>query len=151
MIYIVFKNKELLVKQDSIIFQHENLMDKIKILIPQEYNGYQLKDFDIYLQYENITNNVKKIKLILSDETYKDMLVYILPVDNELTYSASKLKICLKFRKIEYKEDKTFEYRMHSNYSFLDIVKSSDYDDYKIETDGNGTDCDFDSHYIVEF
>lgn len=151
MVYIVFKNKELLIKQDSVIYQHENLIDNIKILIPQEYNGHQLKEFDVYLQYENITNNVKNIKLRLTDELYKEMMIYTLPVDSELTYSASKLKICLKFRKIERNENKTLEYRMNSGDAFLDIVKSSDYKDYKIDVFDSETDCDLESHYIIEF
>lgn len=151
MVYIVFKNKELLIKQDAEIYQHENLIESMKVLIPQEYNGHFLRNFDVYLQYENITNNVKNIKLKLSEETYKDMLVYILPIDNELTYSASKLKICLKFRKTEQKEDKIIEYRMNSGNAFLDIIKSSDYKDYKINDFDNETNCDLESHYIIEF
>ncbi len=151
MIYIVFQNKNLLVKQDAVIYQHENLIDNLKILIPQEYNGHALKDFDVYLQYENITNNVKNIKLNLTEETYKDMMIYALPIDNELTHGASKLKICLKFRKIEKKGSQTLEYRMNSGDAFLNIIKSSDYKDYKIDDFDNNSSCDLESHYIIEF
>lgn len=151
MIYIVFKNKELLIKQDSVIYQHESLIDSLKILVPQEYNGYQLKNFDVFLQYENITNNVKNIKLKLTDEMYKDMLVYELPIDSEITYGASKLKICLKFRKLEMIDNKTIEYRMNTGDAFLDIIKSSDYKDYKIDAFDSESNCDLESHYIIEF
>lgn len=153
MVTILLKDtKELSLKQDSIIFQHENLVDNLKILVPQKYNDKELKYFTAYIQFEMITNNVITKELILCDELYKDMLEYKLPIDKDLSFGAGRLNITLKFRKKEYQGEKLYEYRMNSGSCFLDIQPSTDYNDYKFETDDTDKpSCDFESHYVIEF
>lgn len=152
MVTLLLKDsKELSLKQDSLIFQHENLMDNLKILVPQKYKDKDLKYFTAYIQFETITNNVFTKKLVLKEELYKDMLEYTLPIDTDLSFGAGKLKLSLKFRKKEYQGNDLYEYRLNSGICFLDINPSTDYNDYKFETDNNETGCDFESHYIIEF
>lgn len=152
MITILFKDtKELSLKQDALIFQHENLVDNLKILVPQIYNKKELRYFKAYIQFETITNNVITKELVLCDELYKDMLEYKLPIDEKLSFGAGRLKINLKFRKKEYQGSNLYEYKMNSGECYLDINPSTDYSEYKFEADDTETNCDFESHYIIEF
>lgn len=80
------------------IIQRSKLIDDMIFLVAPTYNGYDMADCTVVLEYvKPVSNEYKTETLILSDERYKEYLKYILPVDTEFTKEAGSLKIQLSF------------------------------------------------------
>lgn len=96
------------------LFQGENLVDKFRFLIPQTYNGLQLSEFTTTLKYIDQGNTIHSEKLTLSDELYKDHLLFCLPINSELTKFAGNITIHLVLNKGN-------QYILHSGEAVISI------------------------------
>ena len=80
------------------IIQRSKLIDDMIFLVAPTYNGYDMADCTVVLEYiKPVSNEYKTEVLVKSEEGYKEFLKYVLPVDTELTKEAGSLKIQLSF------------------------------------------------------
>ena len=93
---IMNSDKSLSKTIETTLYQGENLVDKIKFLIPKTYGESDLSAFTVWLVYLDGGNVRRSEKLVLSDPNYKDsMLCYYVPVNSTLTKFAGNIKIHL--------------------------------------------------------
>ena len=80
------------------IIQKEKLFNKLCILVPPYYNGYDMSQCTVTLRYLlPISKNLKTETLVLSEERYEEYLKYILPIDSCLTDEFGDLEVNLTF------------------------------------------------------
>lgn len=80
------------------IVQRSKLIDDFFILVDPIYNGHDLTNCTVYLEFlKPVSNEYKTEILTLSDERYEEYLKYILPVDTEFTKEAGSLKLQISF------------------------------------------------------
>lgn len=89
-------DKRLSKRSETTLYQGENLVDKLKFIIPKAYNGIDLSAFTINLAFTDPANVVRKDTLVLEDANYKDSyMCYYIPVTSSLTKFAGDIKVHL--------------------------------------------------------
>ena len=80
------------------IIQRSKCVDDMIFLVDPIYNGYDLTDCTVLLEYlKPVSKEYKTETLVLSEERYKEYLKYVLPVDTEFTKEAGTLELQLSF------------------------------------------------------
>ena len=80
------------------IVQRSKLMDTLYFLTKPIYNGHDMTNCTVLLEYLKPTSRKYKTEILtLSEERYEDHLKYILPVNTEFTDEAGKLELQLSF------------------------------------------------------
>lgn len=80
------------------LYQNENLVDKLKFIIPHIYETLDISTFNAALEYTTPTGEEKSEKLQLSNEAYKEnWLCGYLPIDSKLTKVAGDIILRLIF------------------------------------------------------
>ena len=80
------------------IIQRSKLVDTLYFLTKPTYNGHDMSNATVLLEYLKPTSRRYKTEiLVLSNEMYEDHLKYLLPVDTELTDEAGSLQLQLSF------------------------------------------------------
>lgn len=80
------------------IIQRSKLVDTMWFLTKPMYNGYDMTNSTVLLEYLKPTSKEYKTEtLVLSDDMYEDHLKYVLPVDTEFTKEAGSLELQLSF------------------------------------------------------
>ena len=93
-------DKSLTRTVETTLYQGERLVDKIKFLLPQTYDGLDLSQFEVYLTYVDGGNVLHSEQLELSDPNYKgSMLCYCVPVGCCLTRFAGDVEVHLTLSK----------------------------------------------------
>lgn len=84
------------------ILQKSNLTDSIKILVPEIYSKYDMKEFSAELKYKTPQSG-KVGAVIMSDPTILEngYIQFVVPVDINMTTEAGILKIILTFTKMD--------------------------------------------------
>lgn len=104
------------------IMQREKLFNKLWILVPPHYNGYDMSQCTVTMRYLlPISKEFRTEILTLSDEKYEDHLKYVLPVDTNLTKEWGDIKLNLTFTMLDVDENgnivqrvrKTKDYNLH--------------------------------------
>ena len=98
--YTIMMNpdKYLIKTAVTTIYQNENLVDKLKFILPRTYEGLDIKNFEVRLLYTPPDGKPRSETLNLSDEVYKgNWLCGYLPIDNRLTKVAGTVTIKLVF------------------------------------------------------
>lgn len=98
--YIILVNEDntLSASQKQRIIQNSKLVDDLWFLVNPTYNGHDLTDSTVLLEYvKPVSREYKTETLVLSEDRYKDHLKYVLPVDTEFTKEAGTLEIKLSF------------------------------------------------------
>ena len=89
-------DKRLSKRSETTLYQGENLVDKLKFIIPQTYNGIDLSTFTVCLAYTDPANVVRRDTLALVDANYKEsFMCYHVPVTSALTKFAGDIKVHL--------------------------------------------------------
>lgn len=87
------------------IMQREKLVNKLWILVPPCYNGYDMSKCTVTMRYLlPISKEFKTETLVLSEERYEEYLKYVLPVDTCFTKEWGDLELNLTFTMLD--EDK---------------------------------------------
>lgn len=96
--FIIFMNtdKSLIQTKKMTIYQRENLVDKIKFLIPQKYEDLNLEELKVVLKYVDQGNIAHAEYLQKEDALYENMLSYILPINTSLTRFCGDIKLTFK-------------------------------------------------------
>ena len=98
--YVILVNDDntLSTPKKQRIVQRSKLVDDFWILVNPIYNGRDLTDCTVVLEYvKPVSNEYKTEILVKSEEGYEEYLKYILPVDTEFTKEAGSLKMQLSF------------------------------------------------------
>lgn len=147
-------DKELIISNRSSIHQNENLVDALHFLVPQTYGEHMLSEFKVYLQYVTPANIVVTENLTLSNNLYKGMLEYKLPINTQITSAAGEIqKLHLTFKKSvqvfnENGEGTLTERTLTTNEISVEILPSTDYRDFIIQPLPSPND---DGYEVVEF
>ena len=84
------------------IMQREKLFNKLWILVPPYYNGYDMSQCTVTMRYLlPISKEFKTETLVLSDERYEEYLKYVLPVDTCLTREWGDIELNLTFTMLD--------------------------------------------------
>lgn len=84
------------------IMQREKLFNKLWILAPNYYNGYDMSKCTVTMRYLlPISKEFKTETLVLSGEKYEEYLKYVLPVDTCFTKEWGDLELNLTFTMLD--------------------------------------------------
>ena len=84
------------------IMQREKLFNKLWILAPSYYNGYDMSQCTVTMRYlRPISKDFVTETLVLSDERHEEYLKYVLPVDTCLTKEWGDLELNLTFTMLD--------------------------------------------------
>lgn len=112
------------------IMQKEKLFNKLWILVPPHYNGYDMSQCTVTMRYTlPISKKMKTETLVLSDEKYKEHLKYILPIDTCLTKEWGEVELNLTFTMLDTDDDGNIIQRVRkTDNHILTITKLPDWD-----------------------
>lgn len=118
-------NKQLVTTIKQVLYQRENLVDKIQILIPQYYQNIDLSDWIAVLKYVDQANIPHAETLTKDSDIYKNRIRFYLPVDTELTKYSGDIIIRITLTKIDM-NTKT-QYVLHTGETTITISPLKDY------------------------
>ena len=129
---IVMQNdKSLRVTQKTTLYQREKLVDKIEILIPQQYEEMDLSEFTAILKYLDQGNVAHAEILTIDKELYNGYLRCVFPVDTKLNQFAGGIRIRITLSKTDLENKK--QYVLHTGETVISISPLEDY--YAFVTD----------------
>ena len=125
-------DKSLRVTKKTTLYQREKLVDKIEILIPQQYEEMDLSEFTAILKYLDQGNVAHAEILTIDKELYNGYLRCVFPVDTKLNQFAGDITIRITLTKTDL-ESKT-QYVLHTGETVITILPLEDY--YAFISDG---------------
>lgn len=81
----------------EVITQNSNLAHTLRILAPQQYQGYNTADFSVVFEYHTPSGAVGAENLMASENIYKDFVEYLLPVKSSMTKEPGIIVFCVTF------------------------------------------------------
>lgn len=112
------------------IMQREKLFNKLWILVPPHYNGYDMSQCTVVMRYMlPISKEFKTETLALSDERYEEYLKYVLPIDTDLSREWGNIELNLTFTMLDVDNDGNIVQRVRkTDNHILTITKIPDWD-----------------------
>ena len=99
---LICDDNTLMTTKRERIMQRSKLVDTLQFLVPQFYNGLNMSDCTVQLEYILPCSKRYCTEILeLSDEMYKDHLKYLLPFDTKITSEAGEIQIQLTFVKTD--------------------------------------------------
>lgn len=98
--YTIMMNtdKRLIQTVVTTLYQNENLVDKLKFMIPRTYEDLSIQEFRVTLCYTTPSGNEESEEIVLSDEVYKNKWICgYLPIGSKLTRAAGDVILSLIF------------------------------------------------------
>ena len=112
------------------IIQGSTMVNKLRFLVEPEYNGYDMRLFTAMLEYVSNRKYVPE-KLTPSDELYKGMIEYTLPIDTKLTYNSGEVEVALKFIYLEMDENGNFvEHIRPTESTIINVIPANQWSSY---------------------
>ena len=88
------------------ILQRTNLVDCLRFLVEPYYNGLDMSEFVVRLEYTlPVSQKPCSELLVLTEERVEDFLCYKLVFDSKLTSEAGGIEVSLSFTKVEMEEE----------------------------------------------
>jgi len=127
---IVCDDNSLYGSQKRKIMQREKLFNKLWILVPPCYNGYDMSQCTVTMRYLlPISKEFKTETLVLSDEKYEEYLKYALPVDTCFTREWGDIELNLTFTMLDIDNDGNIIQRVRKTGNhILTITRLPDWD-----------------------
>lgn len=122
---VMDKYKQLNATIKTILYQRENLTEKVQFLIPEYYNEIDLKEYTAILKYLDQYNTSHAEILEKDDTLYKGKIRYILPINSELSKFSGDITIRITFTKIDM--DTQTQYVLHTGETSITISPLKDY------------------------
>jgi hypothetical protein len=112
------------------IMQREKLFNKLWILVPPCYNGYDMSQCTVTMRYLlPISKEFRTEALVLSDDKYEEYLKYVLPVDTCFTKEWGNIELNLTFTMLDSDENGNVVQRVRkTDNHILTITKIPDWD-----------------------
>ena len=102
---VVCEDNSLMTTTKQRIMQRSKLVDDLWFLVYPTYNGLNMADYVVQLEYVLPCSHKYCTEILnLSEEGYKDYLKYLLPVDTKLTTESGEIEIQLTFAKADLNE-----------------------------------------------
>lgn len=98
--YVILVNDDntLSAPKKQRIVQRSKLVDTFWFLVNPIYNGHDMSDCTVLLEFlKPASKKYKTETLVLSEDKYEEYLKYLLPVDSEFTEEAGSLELQLSF------------------------------------------------------
>lgn len=98
--YVILINEDhtMTVSQKRRIMQRSKLMDDLWFLVSPMYNGHNMEEFTLLLEYLlPVSRKYKTEFLTLSEDNYNGYLKYTLPFDTCITSEAGDVKLQISF------------------------------------------------------
>ena len=98
--YVIMINEDnsMVVTQKHRIVQRSKLIDDLWFLVKPEYNGYNMADFTVVLEYLSpVSHKYRTEFLAMSEDGYNGYLKYVLPFDTLLTAEPGKIELLVSF------------------------------------------------------
>lgn len=126
---IVCDDGSLYGSQKRRIMQREKLFNKLWILVPPRYNGYDMSQCTVTMRYlRPISKEFVTETLVLSDR-YEEYLKYVLPVDTCLSKEWGDLELNLTFTMLDVDDSGNVVQRVRKTGNhILTITKLPDWD-----------------------
>ena len=103
---IVENNNSLYGSCKKKIMQREKLVNKLCFLVAPCYNGFDMSRCTVTMRYLlPISKEFRTETLVLSEERYKDYLMYVLPIDTDLTKEWGDIELNLTFTLLDFDND----------------------------------------------
>ena len=127
---IVCDDNSLYGSQKRKIMQREKLFNKLWILVPPYYNGYDMSQCTLTMRYLlPISREFITETLVLSNERYEEYLKYILPIDTNLSKEWGDIELNLTFTMLDVDADGNVVQRVRKTDShILTITRLPDWD-----------------------
>lgn len=106
--YVILINDDnsMTISQKRCIVQRSKLVDDLWFLVRPNYNGYNMAEFTVLLEYLSPASRKYRTEILsLEEDTYEGYLKYTLPVDTELTKEAGEIELMLTFLLVELASD----------------------------------------------
>lgn len=112
------------------IMQREKLFNKLWILVPPCYNGFDMSECTVTMRYLlPISREFRTETLVLSDERYEEYLKYVLPIDTDLSKEWGNIELNLTFTMLDVDNDGNIVQRVRkTDNHILTITKIPDWD-----------------------
>lgn len=112
------------------IMQREKLFNKLWILVPPCYNGYDMYQCTVTMRYLlPISREFRTETLVLSNERYEEYLKYILPIDTNLSKEWGDIELNLTFTMLDVDADGNVVQRVRkTDNHILTITRLPDWD-----------------------
>lgn len=112
------------------IMQREKLFNKLWILVPPCYNGFDMSQCTVTMRYLlPISKEFRTETLVLSDEKYEECLMYTLPIDTNLSKEHGDIELNLTFTMLDVDNDGNIVQRVRkTDNHILTITKTPDWD-----------------------
>lgn len=107
MYFIILKNDNTLsaTKKQRIV-QRSKLVDDFIFLVPPEYNGHDMTNATLSLEYKlPVSHEYKNELLTLSEERFEEYLQYKLPIDTNFTKEAGDIELQLTYIDVDIDAD----------------------------------------------
>lgn len=93
-VIIINDDNSMTVTKKRRIVQRSKLVDDLWFLVKPEYNGYNMADFTVLLEYVLPTSHKYRTEILTkNDEMYGEYLKYTLPVDTQVTAEAGDVEL----------------------------------------------------------
>lgn len=114
------------------ILQREKLFNKMWILVPPYYNGYDMSKCTVVIRYlMPISREFRTETLVLSDERYKEYLKYTLPIDTNLTKECGNIEMNLTFTLLDFDDNGNIVQRVRKTTNHtLTVTPLPDWDNF---------------------
>lgn len=128
-IIIVCDDNSLYGSRKRKIMQREKLFNKLWILVPPYYNGYDMSQCTVTMRYLlPVSKEFKMETLVLSDEKYEEYLKYVLPLDTNLTKEWGNIELNLTFTMLDAGDGNIVQRVRKTENHILTITQLPDWD-----------------------
>ena len=114
-------SKDLIATSSTKIYQQENNVDSIAILLPCTYSDMDLAEFAVKLKYIDMANLIHEEELVKDEEVYKEQFYrYVFPITKEFTQIAGEISFMIEISQGE-------EFVLHTGTVTINILPWKDY------------------------
>lgn len=121
---LVSDQNTLTTTQRERIMQRSKLVDKLHFLVPTNYNGVDITNATVCLEYlRPVSKEYKSEVLTRSAELYKEHLEYILPIDTDLTKEPGNVELQLTFTWVDMDVNgKVYQHVRKTEPTYINII-----------------------------
>lgn len=118
--------KYLRITTNVVVYQGDNAVDKIQIIVPSTYGDVDLTKFIATLEYKDSYQNAYLDILVPDEELYKDVYIrYTLPITTSITKCAGEITAKLSLNHVD--KEELVQYALHTSEVKFEIHPQSDY------------------------
>lgn len=125
-IIIMNKDKTLTTSKRINIYEGDKLADKVQFLFPQVYNGINLDECAVRINFRDLVGLEQSEVLVKDDELYKNRLSYRYPIDSKFTRSYGDIIYYISFSVMTDEETETEDVLFHTGSHMIKVLPRPD-------------------------